>query len=116
MDLPGAAVVVTGASSGIGEATALRFARAGSRVVLAARRLHRLEALAERIRARGGTALPVRCDVTEAAEVAALVDRTLEAFGGCDVLVNNVGIPSGGPFRELTPERVDRVVRVTCSA
>jgi len=112
VELPGAVVVVTGASSGIGEATALRFARAGSRVVLAARRLDRLEALAERIRSRGGIALPVRCDVTEAPEVGALVERTLEAFGWCDVLVNNAGIPSGGPFREIAPEQVDRVVQV----
>lgn len=112
MHLPGAVVVVTGASSGIGEATALRFARAGSRVVLAARRLDRLEALAEGIRSRGRTAIPVRCDVTEAPEVAALVERTLEAFGACDVLVNNAGVPGGGPFRELTPEQVDRVVHV----
>ena len=116
MELPGAVVVVTGASSGIGEATALRFARAGSRVVLAARRLDRLEALAERIRSRGGTALPVRCDVTLAPEVAALVERTLEAFGACDVLVNNAGIPGAGPFRELTREQVDRVVQVNLLA
>lgn len=112
MDLRGAVVVVTGASSGIGEASAVRFARSGSRVVLAARRLERLEALAEGIGSRGGEALAVRCDVTEDAEVAALVERTLAAFGRCDVLVNNAGIPGGGPFRELTPEQVDRVVRV----
>ena len=64
MELAGALVVVTGASSGFGELASLRFARAGSRVVLAARRLERLEALAARIGAHGGSALPVECDVT----------------------------------------------------
>jgi short-subunit dehydrogenase len=112
MDLRGAVVVVTGASSGIGEASALRFARAGSRVVLAARRLDRLEALARRIGSRGGTALPVRCDVTDRADVANLAERALERLGRCDVLVNNAGIPNGGPFREITPERIERIVRV----
>jgi NADP-dependent 3-hydroxy acid dehydrogenase YdfG len=112
VNLRGAVVVVTGASSGIGEATALRFARAGSRVVLAARRLDRLEALAERIRARGGEALPVRCDVTDEADVAGLVEATLQAFGRCDVLVNNAGIPGGGRFEGVTAEEIERVVRV----
>ena len=105
-------MVITGASSGIGEATALRFARAGSGVVLAARRLDRLEVLAERIRARGGEAVPVRCDVTDGAEVAGLVEATLGAFGRCDVLVNNAGIPGGGRFEAVTPEEIERVVQV----
>lgn len=105
-------VVVTGASSGIGEASALRFASAGSRVVLAARRLERLEALAGRISSRDGEALAVRCDVNDDADVAALAERTLAELGRCDVLVNNAGIPGGGPFREQTLEQVDGVVRV----
>lgn len=112
MDLRGAVVVVTGSSSGIGEATALRFARSGSTLVLAARRLERLEALAARIASRGGRALAVACDVTEAADVAGLVERTHLAFGRCDVLVNNAGIPGGGPFRDLGAEQIERVVRV----
>jgi NADP-dependent 3-hydroxy acid dehydrogenase YdfG len=112
VDPRGAVVVVTGASSGIGEATALRFARAGSRVVLAARRLDRLKALAELIRARGGEALPVRCDVTDHADIGKLVAATLGAFGRCDVLVNNAGIPGGGRFETVTAEEIERVVRV----
>jgi short-subunit dehydrogenase len=112
VELRGAAVVVTGASSGIGEATALRFARAGSRVVLAARRLDRLEALAGRIRSGGGEALPLACDVTEAADIDRLRGVTLDAFGRCDVLVNNAGIPGGGPFSQVTAQQVERVVRV----
>jgi NADP-dependent 3-hydroxy acid dehydrogenase YdfG len=112
VELRGAVVVVTGASAGIGEATALRFARAGSRLVLAARRLERLEALSDRIGLRGGQAIPIRCDVTASGDIADLVERTDEAFGRCDVLVNNAGIPGGGPFGELSQEHVDRVVDV----
>lgn len=110
MELRGAVVVVTGASSGFGELTALRFARAGSIVVLAARRVERLEALAERIGARGGTALPVRCDMTDREDIEALRDATLEAFGRCDVLVNNAGLSGSGPFRDVEVERLERVI------
>ena len=112
VDLRGAVVVVTGASTGIGEATALRFARAGSRVVLAARRSERLEALAGAIGSHGGQALPVRCDVTEPEDVAALVEATVRAYGRCDVLVNNAGIPGGGAFRDVSTERIKRIVGV----
>jgi short-subunit dehydrogenase len=112
VDLGGRVVVVTGASSGIGEAAALRFARRGSRLVLAARRFERLDALAERIRARGGEAIPVRCDVAVPEDLAHLRERTEEAFGRCDVLVNNAGIPGGGPFRHLSAERIEHVIRV----
>lgn len=110
--LRGAVVVVTGASSGIGESTASRFAAVGSTVVLAARRLDRLEEVARRIRSSGGEALPVRCDVTEASDREGLVDSVREAFGRCDVLVNSAGVPGGGPFRDRTPEQIDRVVAV----
>ena len=112
MELRGAVAVVTGASSGIGESTALLLARAGAKVVLAARRLERLEALAERIAAHGGEALPVHCDVSLLADLDELVARTDEAYGRCDILVNNAGIPGGGPFRSLTAEQVERVIRV----
>jgi NADP-dependent 3-hydroxy acid dehydrogenase YdfG len=116
VELEGAVVVVTGASAGFGELTALRFARAGSRVVIAARRLERLEALAERIAAEGGSALPVACDVTELHELTALRDRVVEAFGRCDVLVNNAGIPGGGPFAEVDLQHLDRVIDVNLRA
>lgn len=112
MELRGAVAVVTGASSGIGESTAILLARAGAKVVLAARRLERLESLGERISAHGGEALPVHCDVAEPADLAELVARTDEAYGRCDVLVNNAGIPGGGPFRSLTPQQIERVMRV----
>jgi short-subunit dehydrogenase len=112
VELRGATAVVTGASAGIGEATALAFARRGTRVVLAARRLDRLEELAARIQRNGGTALAVRCDVGEPEQVAALPVVVREAFGGCDILVNNAGIPGGGDFADLSLGQIEKVVRV----
>lgn len=112
MRLKGAVTVVTGASAGIGEATALAFAREGAKVVLAARRLERMEALAAAIVGRGGAALAVRCDVGDPDQVKALPAVVQEAFGRCDVLVNNAGIPGGGDFAELSYDQIERVVRV----
>jgi short-subunit dehydrogenase len=112
VELSGATAVITGASAGIGEATAVAFARRGTRVVLAARRLDRLEELAERIQEHGGTALAVRCDVGDPKQVAALPVVVREAFGRCDVLVNNAGIPGGGEFADLSLEQIEEVVRV----
>jgi short-subunit dehydrogenase len=113
MELNGAVSVVTGASSGIGEATALALARRGSNVVVAARRQDRLDELARRIgMMRGPTALPVRCDVTDRDDLANLAKVVEERFGRCDALVNNAGIPGGGRFTDLTPEQIERVVRV----
>jgi NADP-dependent 3-hydroxy acid dehydrogenase YdfG len=112
VELRGSVVVVTGASSGFGELTALRFARAGCRVVLAARRLERLEALAERISSEGGSALAVGCDVTELDQLTELRDRVATEFGRCDVLVNNAGIRGGGPFEAVDVEHLNRVIDV----
>ncbi len=112
MELKGSVVVVTGASAGIGEATALAFARAGAKVVVAARRLDRLETLVETIERHGGTALAVRCDVTDPERVAALPAVVEEACGPCTVLVNNAGIPGGGEFAGLSYEQIEKVVRV----
>ena len=95
--LAGKVALVTGASSGLGEATALEFARRGGSVVLAARRAERCEALAQRIVAAGGQALHVRADVARAADVEAMVAATLDRFGRLDCAVNNAGI--AGPMR-----------------
>jgi short-subunit dehydrogenase len=108
----GKVCVVTGASSGIGEATARALAAAGAKVVLAARREDRLAEIAEQIRRRGGQALPVRCDVATAADVERLVAETTATFGRCDVLVNNAGVPGGGSFEALTLEQIDRVTAI----
>jgi NADP-dependent 3-hydroxy acid dehydrogenase YdfG len=105
-------VVVTGASSGFGELAALRFGRAGARLVLAARRLERLEGLVERIASDGGSALAVRCDVTELEELTALRDRVAATFERCDVLVNNAGIRGGGPFETTDIQYLNRVIDV----
>jgi short-subunit dehydrogenase len=112
MELRGAVVVVTGASSGFGELTARRFARAGSSVVLAARRMDRLQGLADEIERAGGTAVAVRCDVAEPEQIHALRDEVAARFGRCDVLVNNAGIPGGGRFEDLSEEQIDRVMIV----
>lgn len=94
----GRAVVITGASSGIGAATARAFARAGGRLVLGARRLDRLEALAAELRAAGGEAIPRRCDMRREDDVVALVATAVRAFGGVDVLVNNAGLGRAAPL------------------
>jgi len=112
VDLHGAVAVVTGASSGFGELTSRMLAKEGAAVVLAARRAERLEALAAEIEGRGGRALAVRCDVTEVADLQGLRDRVDEAFGRCDVLINNAGIPGGGRFEDLSLEQIEQVIRV----
>jgi NADP-dependent 3-hydroxy acid dehydrogenase YdfG len=97
-------VIVTGASSGIGEATAREFARYGARVVLAARRADRLERLANEIQASGGVALSVPTDLTENTQIRNLVQATLGAFGRIDVLANIAGWGRYDWFEELKPE------------
>jgi short-subunit dehydrogenase len=110
--LRGAVVVVTGASSGIGWETALAFAKAGATVVGAARRKDRLDQLASAIEQNGGRALSVECDVSDFEQVESLRRSVHEAFGRCDVLVNNAGVPGGGPFTKLSVEQIERVVRI----
>jgi short-subunit dehydrogenase len=105
----GKVCVVTGASSGIGEATSKALARAGAQVVLAARREDRLAALGQAIRSRGGRATWVRCDVTSILDAAAVRDHVLTEHGRCDVLINNAGVPGGGRFADLTLEQIETV-------
>ncbi|MET8472273.1 SDR family oxidoreductase [Streptomyces sp. NPDC006422] len=102
--IEGKVVAVTGAGSGIGEATALLLAERGARVVLGARRTERLADLAGRIEAAGGRAAWLRTDVTCRQDVAALVQLARERFGRLDVLVSNAGI---GPISPLDDLRVD---------
>jgi short-subunit dehydrogenase len=112
LELKDAVAVVTGASSGIGERTAIALARSGASVVLAARRTDRLERLAESIQSAGGWAVPVHCDVTDRESIQELRNTVESAFGRIDVLVNNAGIPGGGPFAGLSLDEIERVVRV----
>ncbi len=99
MDINGAVVMVTGASSGIGAATARAASRAGARVVLAARREQRIRQLAGEI----GQAVPVRCDVTDPGQVAVAVRTATDAFGRIDVLVNNAGQGLQASIEEIDP-------------
>jgi short-subunit dehydrogenase len=113
VELRGAIVVVTGASAGIGEATAIAFARRGARVVLTARRLERLEALADRIERAGGSALGLRVDVTEPREVGGLPAIVRQVYGRhADVLVNNAGVAGGGAIQDLPYDEIRNVVEV----
>jgi NADP-dependent 3-hydroxy acid dehydrogenase YdfG len=103
-ELAGLVTIVTGASAGIGETTAREFARAGAKVVLAARRAERLERLAAEIEAAGGEALAVPTDLTVQDQIAGLVESTLAVFGRIDVLANIAGWGRYDWFEELTPE------------
>jgi NADP-dependent 3-hydroxy acid dehydrogenase YdfG len=105
-------VAVTGASSGIGEATALRLAAQGHHVVLGARRADRLASLAEKIRASGGSADAWRLDVTDRGDVAAFVDAAVDAHGRIDVLVNNAGLMPLSRLDALLVDEWDRMIDV----
>ncbi len=95
--LQGTVALVTGASSGIGAATASALAAQGASVALAARRRDRLEAVAGAIRDQGGTALVLECDVTDEQEATGAVDRTVSELGRLDTLINNAGVMLLGP-------------------
>jgi len=95
--LDGRVAAVTGASSGIGEATALALAGAGASVALGARRTDRIEALAERIRSDGGKALAIGVDVSDEGQARGFVEWTSSELGGPDVLINNAGVMLLGP-------------------
>ncbi len=95
--LQGKVALVTGASSGIGEATAVALAREGAAVVIAARRVERLKALEDRLVEDGARVLSVELDVTHEAACRDAVARAVEVFGGLDVLVNNAGVMLLGP-------------------
>ena len=96
--LQGTVALVTGASSGIGEATAIALAAHGAAVAIAARRRDRLEALAARIAADGGKALVLEADVTDEEQAAAIVERTVAELGRLDTVVNNAGLMLLGPI------------------
>src|SRR3954452_16038128 len=95
--LDGTVALVTGASSGIGAATALSLAAQGAAVAVAARRKDRLDELAERIRADGGTVLVLECDVTDQRQASEAVERAVTELGRLDTLINNAGVMLLGP-------------------
>jgi NADP-dependent 3-hydroxy acid dehydrogenase YdfG len=110
--IEGKVIVITGASSGLGEAAAEHLASLGARLVLGARRLDRLEALTARLRSAGGPALAVQTDVTQRAQVQALVERARSEHGRVDVLVNNAGLMPSSPLDRLRVDDWDRMIDV----
>ena len=105
-------VVVTGASSGLGEATARLLSEQGATVVLGARRADRLQSLAKDLEARGGKALAVTTDVTQREQVKALVDSAVQSYGRIDVMINNAGLMPQAPLERLKVDEWDRMIDV----
>jgi short-subunit dehydrogenase len=114
--LTGEVAIVTGASSGIGAATATELGRRGAAVVLAARRADALEAQAEAIRAAGGDAVAIATDLTDRDQLAQLVPRAEAAFGQIDVLVNNAGASWFKPLASTAPDDVIDLLEVNLLA
>ena len=110
--LSGTVCVVTGASSGIGEATARALAAHGAAVALVARRKGRLEALADDIRGGGGTALVIEADVTQREQAESAVQTAVDELGRLDVLVNNAGVMLLGPILDAPVEEWERMVQL----
>ncbi|HTT27051.1 MAG TPA: SDR family NAD(P)-dependent oxidoreductase [Solirubrobacteraceae bacterium] len=110
--LDGTVALVTGASSGIGEATAVSLADNGAAVAIAARRTERLDAIADRIRDRGGTALSLGADVSDREQARAAVERTASELGRLDILVNNAGLMLLGPIVDADFENWRRMLDV----
>src|SRR6478609_270688 len=108
--LEGTVALVTGASSGIGEATARALAAEGAKVAVAARRLERLERLAEEIGKGGHTAVAIESDITEQEQAIAAVERTVDELGRLDIVVNNAGQMLLGPIEDASTEEWDRMI------
>ncbi|MGK8439682.1 SDR family oxidoreductase [Ectopseudomonas hydrolytica] len=111
-NISGKVVVITGASSGLGEATARHLSQLGAKVVLAARRKDRLEQLVGELIAAGGEAVAYQTDVTRAGEVKALIQGALDTFGRVDVLVNNAGLMAIAPLSDVRVEEWERMIDI----
>jgi 3-oxoacyl-[acyl-carrier protein] reductase len=110
--LNGKVAVVTGASKGIGRATALRLAREGVALVAGATGLERLETMREEAESLGAAILVQACDVTRLSDCEELVKSAVKQFGGVDILINNAGIGYSGRVVDSNPREADRMVRV----
>ncbi len=106
--------IITGGNSGVGAETAMLFAKEGAKVVITARRELQLEEVASKIRAIGGEVLVVKCDVSKADDVEAMVARTISKFGKVDILVNNAGVLETGlkPIESCCDEDLEMVLNV----
>ncbi|MBP6722841.1 MAG: SDR family NAD(P)-dependent oxidoreductase, partial [Bacteroidia bacterium] len=105
-------VLITGASSGIGRALALKFAKEGSRVMLGARSMAQLAEVGEEIRKAGGTANWASLDVTQQSDCEKFISETLKIYGKVDILINNAGISMRALFQDLDVEVIERVMQV----
>lgn len=110
--MKGKTVIITGASSGIGKALAEKYAQEGSRLVLAARSIDKLEEVAAGIRARGGAAITVATDVTSYADCERMVAAALSAFGSVDVLINNAGISMRALLKDADIAVIEQVMAI----
>ncbi|GAB3219953.1 SDR family oxidoreductase [Algoriphagus aestuariicola] len=111
-NIEGKVIVITGASSGMGEAAAKHLANLGAVVVLGARRFENIEKLAKEIRENGGKSLAIATDVTRRDQVKKLVDSAVETFGRVDVLLNNAGIMPLSPIDRLNMDEWDQMIDV----
>jgi NADP-dependent 3-hydroxy acid dehydrogenase YdfG len=111
-NISGKVVVITGASSGLGEATARHLSARGAPVVLGARRRERLQALADELTNMGARALAVTTDVTDRAQVQRLVDAAVRTYGRIDVMINNAGLMPQSPLGRLKTSEWDRMIDV----
>lgn len=111
-NIEGKVVVITGASSGLGEATARHLSGMGATVVLGARRIERIQALAKELTERGAKAAALRTDVTEVEQVRKLVDLAVESYGRIDVLLNNAGLMPHSPLERLKIDDWNRTIDV----
>jgi len=111
-NIEGKVVVITGASSGLGAATARLLSEQGAIVVLAARRAERIESLAAELEGKGGKALAVETDVSQPDQVKQLVDKAVETYGRIDVLLNNAGIMPLAPLERLKVDEWDQMIDV----
>jgi NADP-dependent 3-hydroxy acid dehydrogenase YdfG len=111
-NIEGKVVVITGGSSGLGEAAARHLSGAGATVVLGARRAERMQALTAELGAKGGKAAFLTTDVTDRAQVARLVELAVEKYGRIDVLLNNAGLMPSSPLERLKVDDWDRMVDV----
>ncbi len=104
--------IVTGSSSGIGKAIALRFGAEGAKVVVTARRMSLCEQTADQIRKSGGEAWAIQTDVADEHKVERLIDETVKHYGRLDILVNNAGVIAGGRLAETTTQAFDEVMNI----